>query len=144
MDLSLGIRRIWVCQIFKKKNNSLSWLSISILRKGSFAPTPISSNKLGFKYEVPWLCSQTKRLLDLFSVAFLSWHIDLIKCVLEANLVYWFSLSYIAVGILEKIKEKRFNFLWKKNKGKNSIPVLQWDRLAKPKLFGGLRLQNTH
>jgi len=103
MDLSSDIKRIWVCQIFKK-NNSLSWLSISILRKGSFAPTPISSNKLGFKYEVPWLCSQTKRLLDLFSVAFLSWHINLIKSVLEANLVYWFSLSYIAVGILEKSK----------------------------------------
>jgi len=39
-------------------------------------------------------------------------------------------------GNFGKIKEKRFNLLWKKNKGKNSIPVLQWDRLAKPKLFG--------
>lgn len=70
--------------------------------------------------------------------------LTLVKSILEATAVYWHSLAYIPMGILEKIKKRCFQFLWKGGKNIGGLPLVKWKRLAKPKAMGGWGMKNIH
>jgi hypothetical protein len=66
----------------------------------------------------------------------------LVKSVLEVILVYWMSLSWIPIGILEKIRRICFKFLWVRTKDSFVLPWVSWEKLAVPKSLGGWGLKN--
>jgi hypothetical protein len=52
------------------------------------------------------------------------------------------SLAWIPKGILEKIKQLCFRFLWSCEAGKKKLVPASWKRLAVPKSLGGWELKN--
>ena len=62
--------------------------------------------------------------------------LPVVKSVLKDTPTCWYSLSCVPVGILENIRIKCFNFLWKGNRVEDTIPFVKWQRLARPKQLG--------
>ena len=67
--------------------------------------------------------------------------LKLVKSILEANLIYWHLLAYIPKVIVEKISKKCFSFLWERNKQKECIPLVKWNKIEKTKWIEGLRVE---
>lgn len=63
--------------------------------------------------------------------------LTLIKSVLLAILVYWVALTCVPKGILEKIRRICSNFLWASSKENSVLPWVAWDKVARPKDWGG-------
>ena len=68
----------------------------------------------------------------------------LVKVVLEAMLVYWMALTCIPRGILDKIGNICFNFLWGGSQDKKVLPWVRWEHLALPKALRGWGLKNIY
>jgi hypothetical protein len=66
----------------------------------------------------------------------------LLKSVLEAIPVYWITLSWVPKGILNKIRQLSFQFLWSGSKENKSLVSASWKKLAIPKDLGGWGLKN--
>jgi hypothetical protein len=64
------------------------------------------------------------------------------KSVLEAIPVYWMSLDFIPRGVLDKLKQISFRFLWTCSREKKGIPLVKWNRLVVPKDSSGWGLKN--
>jgi len=66
------------------------------------------------------------------------------KSMLESIRVYWMSLAFIPKGVLDKLKQISFRFLWACNWEKKGIPLVKWNRLVVPKDSSGWGLKNPH
>ena len=64
----------------------------------------------------------------------------LIKAVLEVILVYWMHF-WIPLGIIEKIRNLCFKFLWSDKQNSHGLPWTSWKLLANPKSLGGWGLK---
>lgn len=65
------------------------------------------------------------------------------KIVLESIQVYWLSLAQVPKGILDAIRKSCFSFLWKRNKKKEGILLVNWKRLVKLKKNGRWGMKNV-
>jgi hypothetical protein len=63
-------------------------------------------------------------------------HIDFGEVVLEGNPINWHSPAYILKGMLEKIRDKCFSFIWIGKMEKVGIALVRRKKLAKPKEDG--------
>lgn len=61
----------------------------------------------------------------------------LIKLVLEATPVFWMYLAWIPRGILHRIQQACYQFLWKVRKEGKPFAWVKWNRIATPKNEGG-------
>lgn len=51
--------------------------------------------------------------------------------------VYWAALTWIPKGIMEKIRRLCCRFLWSGSNEKSVLPWVAWDKIARPKDWGG-------
>eukprot|EP00253_Pinus_taeda_P021761 PITA_21761 len=63
--------------------------------------------------------------------------VTLIKSVLLAIQVYWAALTWIPKGIMEKIRRMCCRFLWAGSNENSVLPWVAWDKIARPKEWGG-------
>ena len=56
--------------------------------------------------------------------------------------VYWANLSWVPKGILSSIDKLCRNFLWTGSKQDNVSPWVAWDKITKPKEWGGWGIKN--
>eukprot|EP00253_Pinus_taeda_P030540 PITA_30540 len=63
--------------------------------------------------------------------------VTLIKSVLLAIPVYWATLTWIPKGIMEKIRRPCCRFLWAGSNENSVLPWVAWDKIARPKEWGG-------
>jgi hypothetical protein len=68
----------------------------------------------------------------------------LVKYVLESILIYWFSITHVSKGILDKIKKKCFNVLWTGKKEKEGLTLAKRSKLARPKEARAWDLTNIY
>jgi hypothetical protein len=52
--------------------------------------------------------------------------ITLVKDILEAILVYYFTMDFVPKGVLESTRKKYFEFLWARKKERDGIPLVNW------------------
>eukprot|EP00253_Pinus_taeda_P030772 PITA_30772 len=86
-----------------------------------------------------WLITKLEARISHWSFKWLSraGRLTLIKPVLLAIPVYWAALTWIPKGVLEKIRRLCFRFLWAGSKENSFLPWVAWDKLARPKDWGG-------
>jgi len=91
-----------------------------------------------------WLIGKVEKRLKGWSHKWLSraGRLVLVKSVLEAIPVYWLSLSWIPLGILEKIRRLCFRYLWSGKSENQVTPWVGWKKIAIPKGLGGWGLKN--
>jgi len=91
-----------------------------------------------------WLVAKLEKRLLGWSHKWLSraGRLVLVKSVLEAIPVFWMSLSWIPVGILDQLRKICFAFLWQGKSEQRSLVWVKWKRLAVPKALGGWGLKN--
>eukprot|EP00253_Pinus_taeda_P015079 PITA_15079 len=58
--------------------------------------------------------------------------------------VFWVALTWIPKGILHKIKQLCSRFLWTGSKEDLVLPWVAWDKIARPKEWGGWGIKNLH
>eukprot|EP00253_Pinus_taeda_P023068 PITA_23068 len=63
--------------------------------------------------------------------------LTLIKSVLLAILVYWAALTWVPKGVMEKIRRICCRFLWAGKNESSVLPWVAWDKVARPKDWGG-------
>eukprot|EP00253_Pinus_taeda_P028145 PITA_28145 len=63
--------------------------------------------------------------------------LTLIKSVLLAILVYWAALTWVPKGVLEKLRRICSRFLWAGTKENSTLPWVAWEKVARPKDWGG-------
>jgi hypothetical protein len=68
----------------------------------------------------------------------------LVKYILESIHVYWLSITHVPKGILDHMRKKCYRFLWVGRRVEDDIPLVKWDRIAKPKELGGWGLKNMY
>eukprot|EP00253_Pinus_taeda_P011149 PITA_11149 len=61
----------------------------------------------------------------------------LIKSVMMAIPVYWASLTWVPKGILNSIEKLCISFLWAGSKSERVTPWIAWEKIARPKEWGG-------
>ena len=59
-----------------------------------------------------------------------------------AILVYWASLSWVPKGILASIDKLCSKFLWAGSKLEHVTPWVAWDKITRPKEWGGWGIKN--
>eukprot|EP00253_Pinus_taeda_P026324 PITA_26324 len=86
-----------------------------------------------------WILVKIESKLKHWSFKWLSkeGRLVLIKSVLMAILVYWASLTWVPKGILSSIDKLCSRFLWAGSKTKKVTPWIAWDKVARPKEWGG-------
>ena len=96
------------------------------------------------KKDWTWLIEKLEKRLLSWSHRWLSraGRLILVKSVLEAIPVYWMSLSWIPMAILEKARRICLHFLWSGHKNASVTPWVIWEMIASPKSQGGWGLKN--
>jgi hypothetical protein len=61
----------------------------------------------------------------------------LLKSVLKSLLVYWLAVAIIHTSILNRIRQLMYNFLWSSSGERECLHLCKWEKIAKPKSFGG-------
>ena len=86
-----------------------------------------------------WLVSKIEKIINSWSHKWLSraGRLVLIKYVLLSIHVYWISLAWVPIGILNKIRSICSKFLWSGKEDKQILPWVVWDNIEKPKEWGG-------
>eukprot|EP00253_Pinus_taeda_P003035 PITA_03035 len=115
-------------------------------------PFPIQPLEAPFKYlgfwlkpvvykkeDWNWLIAKIESRISHSSFRWLSraGRLTLIKSVLSAILVYWAALTWIPKGVMEKIRRICCRFLWAGSKESSGLPWVAWDKVARPKEWGG-------
>eukprot|EP00253_Pinus_taeda_P008825 PITA_08825 len=92
------------------------------------------------KEDWSWLIAKIEARISHWSFRWLSraGRLTLLKSVLMAIPVYWAALTWIPKGILEKIRRLCCRFLWDGAKEKTILPWVAWDKIARPKAWGGM------
>ena len=65
-----------------------------------------------------------------------------IKAVLAAIPSYQMSCSYLPKHINSKLESKMRNFFWKGLEDKKKVALISWNKICKPKDYGGLGIKN--
>eukprot|EP00253_Pinus_taeda_P002838 PITA_02838 len=91
------------------------------------------------KEDWKWLIAKLEARISHWSFKWLSrsGRLTLIKFVLLAIPVYWAALTWIPKGVMEKIRRLCCRFLWAGSKENSVLPWVAWDKLARPKDWGG-------
>eukprot|EP00253_Pinus_taeda_P027835 PITA_27835 len=86
-----------------------------------------------------WLIANIEARIYHWSFRWLSraGRMTLLKSVLLAIPVYWAALTWIPKGILEKIRRLCCSFLWAGSNENSVLPWVAWDKIARPKEWGG-------
>eukprot|EP00253_Pinus_taeda_P006064 PITA_06064 len=86
-----------------------------------------------------WLIAKLEARMSHWSYKWLSraGRLTLIKSVLLAIPVYWAALTWVPKGILEKIRRICSRFLWAGSKENTVLPWVAWEKVARPKDWGG-------
>eukprot|EP00253_Pinus_taeda_P004076 PITA_04076 len=142
MQINSGKSKLCVAGFNKRESTLLS----------SLFPFQIQALESPFKYlgfwlkpdsykkeDWNWLIAKLETRISHWSFKWLSRarRLTLIKSVLMAIPVYWATLSWIPKGILEKIRRLCYSFLWAGSKEKTVLPWVAWDKIARPKEWGG-------
>eukprot|EP00253_Pinus_taeda_P022819 PITA_22819 len=123
----------------------------------SFFPFDIHSMETPFKYlgfwlkpnaykkkDWNWLITKIEAIITHWSYKWLSraGRLPLIKSVLLAMPVYWAALTWVPKGILDKIRRICSRFLWAGSKEDSVLPWVAWEKVARPKEWGGWGIKN--
>jgi len=86
-----------------------------------------------------WLITKIEAKITHWSFKWLSraGRLTLIKSVLLAIPVYWAALTWVPKGVLEKIRRICSRFLWAGSKENAVLPWVAWEKVARPKDWGG-------
>eukprot|EP00253_Pinus_taeda_P009549 PITA_09549 len=68
--------------------------------------------------------------------------LTLIKSVLLAIPVYWAALTWVPKGTMDKIRRLCSRFLWDGSKENSVLPWVGWDKVVRPKDWGGWGIKN--
>eukprot|EP00253_Pinus_taeda_P018226 PITA_18226 len=92
-----------------------------------------------------WLIAKIESRISHWSFRWLSraGRLTLIKSVLSAIPVYWVALTWIPKGVMEKIHRICCRFLWSGSKESSGLPWVAWDKVARPKEWGGWGLKRS-
>eukprot|EP00253_Pinus_taeda_P014791 PITA_14791 len=90
-----------------------------------------------------WIIAKLEARISHWSFRWLSraGRVTLIKSVLLAISVYWAALTWIPKGIMEKIRRLCYRFLWAGSNDNSALPWVAWDKIARPKEWGGWGLK---
>eukprot|EP00253_Pinus_taeda_P030442 PITA_30442 len=93
---------------------------------------------LGFK-DWNWLVAKIEQRISHWSFKWLprAGRLTLINSVLQAIPVFWAALTWIPKGVLHKIKQICSRFLWSGAKEASVLPWVAWDKITRPKEWGG-------
>eukprot|EP00253_Pinus_taeda_P001568 PITA_01568 len=91
------------------------------------------------KEDWSWLIAKIEAKISHWSFKWLSraGRLTLIKSVLLAIPVYWAALTWVPKGVLEKIRRICSRFLWAGSKESSVLPWVAWEKVARPKEWGG-------
>eukprot|EP00253_Pinus_taeda_P029762 PITA_29762 len=91
------------------------------------------------KQDWNWLVAKIEAIISHWSYKWLSraGRLTLIKSVLLAIPVYWVALTWVPKGILEKVRRICSRFLWAGSKEDSMLPWIAWEKVARPKEWGG-------
>jgi hypothetical protein len=93
---------------------------------------------MGFSHSI---FNQSIEFLDLLILNLAS-HLVLIKCVLQAIPIYLFFSMATPQSVLKTIHNIQRNFLWQGRKLEKKWALVNWDKVCKPNLNGGLGLRD--
>jgi len=96
------------------------------------------------KQDWNWLVEKIEQKISHRSFKWLSraGRLTLVNSVLQAIPVFWAALTWIPKGILHKIKQICSRFLWSGSKEDTVLPWVAWDKISRPKEWGGWGLKN--
>eukprot|EP00253_Pinus_taeda_P032437 PITA_32437 len=96
------------------------------------------------KQDWNWLVAKIEARISHWSYKWLSraGRLTLIKSMLLAMPVYWAALTWVPKGILNKIRRIRSRFLWAGSKEDSVLPWVAWEKVARPKEWGGWGIKN--
>eukprot|EP00253_Pinus_taeda_P034952 PITA_34952 len=142
MQTNYGKSQVCVAGYNRRECNSMS-----ILFPFHLQPLASPFKYLGFwlkpdaykKEDWNWLIAKIEARISHWSYRWLSraGRLTLLKSVLLAIPVYWAALTWIPKGILEKIRRLCCRFLWAGSNEKSVLPWVAWDKIARPKEWGG-------
>eukprot|EP00253_Pinus_taeda_P031398 PITA_31398 len=91
------------------------------------------------KEDWSWLIANIEARISHWSFKWLSkvGRLTLIKSVLLSIPVYWAALTWVPKGVLEKIRRICSRFLWAGTKENSTLPWVAWEKVARPKDWGG-------
>ena len=91
-----------------------------------------------------WILAKIESKLKHWSFRWLSraGRLVSIKSVLMAVLVYWASLTWVPKGVLSSIDKLCSRFMWAGSKTEKVISWIAWDKVARPKEWGGWGIKN--
>lgn len=86
-----------------------------------------------------WLVTKIEQRISHWSYKWLSrgGRLTLVNSVLQAIPVFWAALTWIPRGIIHKIRQICSRFLWSGSKENSVLPWVAWDKIARPKEWGG-------
>eukprot|EP00253_Pinus_taeda_P007836 PITA_07836 len=98
------------------------------------------------KQDWNWLMAKIEAKIAHWSFKWLSraGRLTLVNSVLQAMPVFWAALTWIPKGTLHKIKRICSRFLWSGAKEDSVLPWVAWDKIARPKEWGGWGIKNLN
>eukprot|EP00253_Pinus_taeda_P008165 PITA_08165 len=98
------------------------------------------------KQDWNWLVAKIEGKINHWSYKWLSraGRLTLVNSVLHAMPVFWAALTWIPKGTLHKIKRICSRFLWSGAKEDTVLPWVAWDKIARPKEWGGWGIKNLN
>eukprot|EP00253_Pinus_taeda_P017522 PITA_17522 len=156
--LDLFLKSTGLCINERKSTLTCSGLSRELVRRVELVLNfEVKSLEDSFKYlgfffkpdnyrikDWHWILAKLESKLKHWSYKWLSraGRLVLIKYVLMAIPVYWDSLTWVPKGILNSIEKLCSRFLWAGSKSKRVILWIAWDKIARPKEWGGWGIKN--
>eukprot|EP00253_Pinus_taeda_P019083 PITA_19083 len=98
------------------------------------------------KQDWNWLVAKIEAKIGHWSFKWLSraGRLILVNSVLQAMPVFWAALTWIPKGVLHKIKRICSRFLWSGAKEDSVLSWVAWDKIARPKEWGGWGIKNLN
>eukprot|EP00253_Pinus_taeda_P008941 PITA_08941 len=98
------------------------------------------------KQDWQWLVAKIEAKIGHWSYKWLSraGRLTLVNSVLQAMPVFWAALTWVPKGVLHKIKKLCSRFLWAGAKEDSVLPWVAWDKIARPKEWGGWGIKNLN
>nr|KAJ0189677.1 hypothetical protein LSAT_V11C800388260 [Lactuca sativa] len=104
---------------------------------------PLISTKL-FNRDCKGLIDKVKKRVNDWKNKSLSYagRLQLINVVLASLPVYWASVVLLPKGIIKEVEKIMRNFLWNSGQNCKGVAKVSWNKICKPKIYGGLGLKN--
>eukprot|EP00253_Pinus_taeda_P025789 PITA_25789 len=151
--LDLFLKAIGLCINKRKSTLTCTGLSRELVRRVELVLNfEVKSLEHTFKYlgfflkpdnyrikDWKWILAKIESKLKHWSYKWLSRadRLVLIKFILMAVPVYWASLTWVPKGNLSSIDKLCNRFLWLGSKSEKVTPWIAWDKVARPKEWGG-------